>query len=114
MDKVEFISCFIAIPLIIVLGLGGLGYYVVDDQARTRLRNRLEKKVEKTADINSNGLDVKEMVEVYENLGLNPARELKRRGFYLGTKEMQQYLKKMGKFKSETDAYHLKDGLGRK
>ncbi len=54
------------------------------------------------------------MVEVYENLGLNPARELKRRGFYLGTSEMQQYLKNMEMFNPETDVYHFKDGLSRK
>ncbi len=111
MGKNKLIEYLIFLPLLVVVSIGGLAYLMVDAQARCKLMGKLEKKVEIIADINSNGLDIKEMSGVYENLGLNPINELKNRGFNLNTSEMQKYLKNKGRFNPETDAYHFKDGL---
>jgi hypothetical protein len=112
MGKNKLIEYLIFLPLLVVVSIGGLAYLMVDAQARCKLMGKLEKKVEETADINSNGfLDLKEISKVYKNLGLSPTYELKNRGFNLDTSEMQKYLKNKGRFNPETDAYHFKDGL---
>ena len=111
MKKKMLMRELIIFPLLVAVCISGLAYLMVDAQARSKLMGKLEKKVEITADINSNGLDIKEMSKVYENLGLCPTSELKNRGFNLDVSEMQQYLKKMGNFNPETDTYSLKDGF---
>lgn len=112
MGKKKFIEYLIIPPLLVAASISGLVYLMVDAQARSRLMNRLEKKVEITADINLNSrLDIEEMSGVYENLELDPANELKNRGFKLSTSEMQRYLKNIGRYNPETDTYSLKDGF---
>ncbi len=113
MGKKKFIEYIIIPPLLVAASISGLVYLMVDAQARSKLMGKLENKVEMMADIDLNGLDIKEMLKVYENLGLCPTSELKSRGFNLGVGEMQQYLKNKGNFNSKTDAYNFKDGFRR-
>ena len=97
---------------VLMISISGAFYLMVDARARDKLRNELEKKVEIIADTNnSNGLDIKEMLKLYENLGLNFIDEVKSRGFNLSIDEMQQYLKNRGRFNPETDAYNFRDGF---
>ena len=103
----------IFLPLLGLFVVVSMAYSVVSVQARSKLMGKLEKKVEIIADINSNGLDIKEILKVYENLELNSTSELKNRGFNLSISEMQQYLKNTGRFNPKTDTYNFRDGFRR-
>ena len=109
--KIENENWAMAYILVGIVSLGALFYLIGGSQARSKLMGKLENKVEIIADINSNGLDIKEMSKVYENLGLNPINELKNRGFNLDVSEMQQYLKNTGTFNPKTDTYNFRDGF---
>ncbi len=109
-NKDAFTKYIITLPFLILLSLGAFIYLKADFETKDKFRNRLEKKVERIADVNSNNrLDIEEMIKIYEILGLDPVNGLGSR--YLSVSEMQQYLGKTGNFDPETDIYNFWDEL---
>ena len=65
----------------------------------------LKFKVEETADKNKDGtLNIEELVSVLNIININPDKRLHDLGFFLMEREMQQYLKAMGNYDSNTDS----------